>query len=124
VENLPRGRLHPRVPVGRQGPDAGTRLAAPRARPATVPVEERQVAARDRTPRDRRAGVLGAERLPHARRPVAGRTVRVVGEVTIFFRIIEVFRLQAARMRSIRAIMSSIAMLAFTHTSVAPRWRA
>ena len=58
--------------------DARPRLAAARAGAAAVPVEEREVDPRHRAPRHRRARVLGAERLPHARRPVDGGAVRVV----------------------------------------------
>src|SRR5204862_4108891 len=48
------------------------------ARSAAVSVEECEVVARHRASRDRRAGILGTKRLPHARRPVAGRAVRLV----------------------------------------------
>ena len=47
----------------------GARLAAPPRRPRQVLLEERQVAPRDRAARDRRAGLLGALRLPQRRRP-------------------------------------------------------
>src|SRR3989442_730554 len=41
---------------------------------------ERQVAARPRVPRRQPAGLLGAERLPHARRPVARGALRRPGD--------------------------------------------
>ena len=47
--------------------------------PAPVPLEECQVDPRHRTPRHRRPRLLGTERLPHARRPVEGRAIRMVG---------------------------------------------
>ena len=45
-----------------------------------VLLEEREVAARDRASPHRRAGVLGALRLPQRRRPLEGTAVRVLDE--------------------------------------------
>src|SRR5207245_2317113 len=69
-----------RGPGGRRrAPGAATRRARPRARPRRrVPagrakallLEERQVGARLRVPGRQSAWLLGAERIPHARRPL------------------------------------------------------
>src|SRR2546425_7303018 len=55
---------------------AGARLARPAARAASLLLEEREVGKRLRAAGRRPAGILGAERLSHARRSVDRRTVR------------------------------------------------
>ena len=61
--NHQRSRPRPRVPRAPGGPQA-------------LLLEERQVVDRHRIHGGRPAGVLGIERLPHAREPLAGRALR------------------------------------------------
>src|SRR5256886_16527855 len=56
--------------------DAGARLARAAPRAASLFLEEREVGAGVRATRGRPAGILGAERLSHAGRPVDGGAVR------------------------------------------------
>src|SRR5439155_621690 len=73
----------------RRAPGAATRRARPRARPRRpVPagrakallLEERQVGARLRVPGRQSAWLLGAERIPHARRPLERRAILRPGD--------------------------------------------
>src|SRR5439155_1125826 len=65
-----------RPQVGRRMADAGARLARAAPRAASLFLEEREVGAGVRATRGRPAGILGAERLSHAGRPVDGGAVR------------------------------------------------
>src|SRR5918994_1740014 len=60
-----------------RGRAAAARARRPRAPPRSAPVllEEREVGRRPADPRPRRARLLGAERLPHPRRPLEGRAL-------------------------------------------------
>src|SRR5262249_46591733 len=70
-----RRRCAARGEARRQAARARARWPTPPRRPEALLLEERQVAARLRVPRRESSGVLGAERLPHARRPLQGRTL-------------------------------------------------
>src|ERR1041384_600850 len=59
--------------------DPGARLARPAARAASLSMEEREVGARPDAARRGCPRLLGAERLPHARRPVDRRKIRGAG---------------------------------------------
>src|SRR5262249_36494205 len=71
----PAGR-HPR----RQPARAGPRLAAAPRRSALVFLEEREVGARAGIPGRGPSGLLGAVRLPHARRSLEGRALLLTQE--------------------------------------------
>src|SRR5207302_10705916 len=60
-----------RFRLRRRAARAGARRSSPHARPAPVLLEERKVGARTTAAGDRRAGLLGDERLPQLRRPLA-----------------------------------------------------
>lgn len=67
VERVHRGGLHPGISVGGEGVDAGAWLAVARAGAESLSLEKRQMVARHRTSLERRTGILGTKRLPHAR---------------------------------------------------------
>src|SRR6266498_5486509 len=69
-----------RLPLRRRGAGARARWPGTAAGTASVPVEERQVGARDPAARQRRAGLLGEPRLPQLRRPMA--RAAVLGRLT------------------------------------------
>ena len=78
--NLPLEDVHRREGVGRllvrrRAARPGARGACAAPRPAPVLLEEREVGAGPPIGRDRRARLLGTERLPPLRRPLAGTAV-------------------------------------------------
>ena len=56
-----------------------SRRTGPAHHPSPVRLEEREVAVRHRIDLDRPARLLGKQRLPHARRPMGGTTLQLVG---------------------------------------------
>src|SRR5439155_4567639 len=88
-----------RLRLRRRGTRPRTRRARAPARAAPLLLEEREVGARPDAAGRGRARLLGALRLPHVRRPVAGTAV--LGRLT--WRLAEVVRLvdETPRVRSI-----------------------